>query len=108
MILNSIDMINLLEFYTELGFNICNREPKFFTGNITNKEGITLSVIHTGETHRLNCEKNGMFCQIIPNSTIEFTDVDLVKTILSISIFLKGNFPNIFQQILLLNTEKVE
>ena len=101
-------MINLLEFYTKLGFDISYREPEFFTGSIISKEGVTLSVIHTGETHRLNCEKNGMFCQIIPNSTIEFTNVDLVKNILSVSIFLKGNFPNISQQILLLNTEKVE
>ena len=101
-------MINLLEFYTELGFDISYRESEFFTGSLTNKEGVTLSVIHTGETHRLNCEKNGMFCQIIPNSTIGFSNVDLVKNILSISIFLKANFPNISQQILLLDTEKVE
>ena len=101
-------MINLLEFYSDLGFDMHKIANDHFFGDIKNKEGVTLSVIHTGKTHRLNCEKSGMFCQIIPNSTIESTNVDLIIKILSISIFLKGNFPNIFQQILLLGTEKVE
>ena len=101
-------MKNLLEFYLDLGFQINKQDEKYFVGDFTSKDGTILTVIHTGECHRLNCEKNGMFCQIIPNSTIEFTNVDLVKNILSVSIFLKGNFPNISQQILLLNTEKVE
>ena len=101
-------MISLLEFYSNLGLDICKRADDYFTGQLINEEGTMLSVIHTGNTHRLNCEKNGMHCQIIPNSKIEVTDVDLVVKILSISVFLNSNFPNIYQKVLLSNTEPIE
>ncbi len=102
-------MNDLFTFYSKLGFNLSRNSEEYFTGNLINKDnGVDLSVIHTGETHRLNCELNGMFCQIIPNSKININEVKFVKEVLSRSNFLKSNFPNTFLQILLLNTEIAE
>ena len=92
-------MSNLLKFYSDLGFKINESGEKFFTGKLSNQSNTDLIVIHTGEIHRLYIENNGMFCHIIPNSKIDFNNVNLVIEFLLVSVFFKSNFPNIYQKI---------
>lgn len=98
-------MKSLNKFYSNLDFEIDGNEEQYFVGNLTNEQGNNLVVIHTGNVHRVYCEQNGMFCSIIPNSEIDFEDVQLVQKILSVSVFLKANFPNVHRQILELDIE---
>lgn len=100
-------MKNLYEFYLSLGFelNLVENDLRYFSGDYTLKDGTKLVVIHTGDIHRLYSEKTGMVCFLIPNSYIEYNNVLLVQKILKISVFFKGLFPKLYQQIVLLDTE---
>ena len=100
-------MKNLINIYEHLGFTINEQDIDYFHGTLTNKVGVELFVMHTGEIHRLGCQFNGMICQIVPNSIIKSTDVGFLIKLLSISVFLRSSFPDIHKQCVLLNLERV-